>query len=261
MRLQVLGLVLQRFGVGLGRAAEVAGLQRLAALSSISRSSRPPPPAPPGRPAGRRRPSPGSRAGPMKPSTGWPFDEGVDRRDRLHAQLAGEARILVDVDLDQLHRALGGADRLFERWGRAGWHGPHQGAQKSTITGWLRRASITSAMKLASVPSLIIAVLGGFRRLPDIKSLPSQSSPPEDGLAERPPQLHRCGQAWLSSIVRPAPRNPRSAARRPRGARKARKSVRLRAVVASLARGWKLTGSEPGPGPRRARSAPVAAGR
>jgi len=33
--------------------------------------------------------------------------------------------------------------------------GPHQVAQKSTITGWVFDASITSFMKEASVPSLI----------------------------------------------------------------------------------------------------------
>src|SRR5271156_226478 len=35
--------------------------------------------------------------------------------------------------------------------GESMWHGRHQSAQKSTITGWILLASITSASKLASV--------------------------------------------------------------------------------------------------------------
>ena len=37
-------------------------------------------------------------------------DEGVDGGDRLHPQLARIGRVLVDIDLDQFHRAAGGAD-------------------------------------------------------------------------------------------------------------------------------------------------------
>ena len=46
------------------------------------------------------------------------IDEGVDGGDRLHTQLAGVARVLVDIDLDQLDRALGGHDGLFQRRGQ-----------------------------------------------------------------------------------------------------------------------------------------------
>ena len=46
------------------------------------------------------------------------LDEGVDRRDRLDAQLRGQFLVLVDVDLDQAHRAARGLDRLLERRGQ-----------------------------------------------------------------------------------------------------------------------------------------------
>ena len=42
-------------------------------------------------------------------------DESEHRRNRLHAQLAGELRVGVDVDLDQLDLALGGQDVLLDR--------------------------------------------------------------------------------------------------------------------------------------------------
>jgi len=42
-------------------------------------------------------------------------DEGVDGRDRLHPQLARIGRVGVDVDLDHLHRPLGGAHGLLQR--------------------------------------------------------------------------------------------------------------------------------------------------
>ena len=41
--------------------------------------------------------------------------EGIDRRDRLDAHLLRQLLVLVDVDLDQPHRALGVAHRLFQR--------------------------------------------------------------------------------------------------------------------------------------------------
>ena len=41
-------------------------------------------------------------------------EEGIDRRDRLDAQLLGQHLVLVDVDLDQLHRTLGFLDDLFD---------------------------------------------------------------------------------------------------------------------------------------------------
>src|ERR1700761_4952795 len=46
------------------------------------------------------------------------------------------------------------ASTAFSSAGPSCLQGPHQVAQKSTITGWSREASITSAMKVASDPSL-----------------------------------------------------------------------------------------------------------
>ncbi len=40
--------------------------------------------------------------------------EGIDGRDRLDAQLRGDALVLVDVDLDQLDLAVGFLDHLFD---------------------------------------------------------------------------------------------------------------------------------------------------
>ncbi len=48
------------------------------------------------------------------------------------------------------------ASTTFSRAGPRVLQGPHQVAQKSTITGWMREASTTSAMKLASEPSLTL---------------------------------------------------------------------------------------------------------
>ena len=41
-------------------------------------------------------------------------EEGVDRRDRLDAKLLGQHLVLVDVDLDQLHLALGFLHHLLD---------------------------------------------------------------------------------------------------------------------------------------------------
>src|SRR5260370_5803766 len=45
------------------------------------------------------------------------------------------------------------ARTTFSRIGPNCLHGPHHGAQKSTMTGWSNEASTTSAMKLAVVTS------------------------------------------------------------------------------------------------------------
>src|SRR5690606_32864626 len=42
------------------------------------------------------------------------LDEGDHRRDRLDAELASDARVVVDVHLDQADRALGGAHGLLD---------------------------------------------------------------------------------------------------------------------------------------------------
>jgi hypothetical protein len=43
-------------------------------------------------------------------------DEGEHRRDRLHPHLARQLLVLVDVDLDHLHLAVGGLHHLFKGW-------------------------------------------------------------------------------------------------------------------------------------------------
>src|SRR5829696_4478653 len=49
------------------------------------------------------------------------------------------------------------ARTIFSSTGPSCLQGPHQGAQKSTMTGWSNEASTTSAMKLAVVTSLTTA--------------------------------------------------------------------------------------------------------
>ena len=73
----------------------------------------------------RRRPAPPtsrsisaliwlSGCAPAKPGHRLAADEGIDRRHRLDAQLLGQLRVLVDVDLDQPDLALGRAHQLLE---------------------------------------------------------------------------------------------------------------------------------------------------
>ena len=80
--------------------------------------------------------------------------EGVDRRDRLDAQLLRDLRVLVDVDLDHADLAVGVLDRASRAAGPSCLQGPHQGAQKSTITGWLCEAWITSCDEVLGVAVL-----------------------------------------------------------------------------------------------------------
>src|SRR5690606_32148413 len=60
----------------------------------------------------------------------------------------------------------------FSSAGPSWRHGPHHVAQKSTITGVEREASITSAAKLASVPSLITSA-GGAPWVSPIRVMPA----------------------------------------------------------------------------------------
>src|SRR5579871_1218877 len=64
----------------------------------------------------------------------------------------------------------------FSRAGPSCLQGPHQGAQKSTITGTWREASITSAAKVSSEPSLTTApgaaLSGTAFAVPCAKGLP-----------------------------------------------------------------------------------------
>src|SRR5437868_12516397 len=41
-------------------------------------------------------------------------DEGENRRDGLHAHLRGDLLVFIDVDLDQLHLAVGGLDNFLK---------------------------------------------------------------------------------------------------------------------------------------------------
>ena len=96
----------------------------------------------------------------MNPSTGWPFTKaktaGIDCT-RICAAIIWfwSTSILTSRTLPLA------SVTAFSSAGPSVLHGPHHGAQKSTITGTSREASITSAMKVASVPSLI--GLGGWR--------------------------------------------------------------------------------------------------
>ncbi len=110
--LEVLGIQLQRLGEGLGRAAEVAELHGLRRhgqeLVQIGGRGR----------AGEAIDESLDLAvgqGAHEAVHRLAVDEGVDGGDRLHLQLGGDARVLVDVDLDQPDRALGGGDRLLQR--------------------------------------------------------------------------------------------------------------------------------------------------
>ena len=91
--------------------------------------------------------------------------EGIDRRERLHAQLAGDGLVLVDVDLDERAPCRSCARTTFSRMGVSCLQGPHQGAQKSTSTGTWREASITSLAKVAVVAFLIDLAARRLRRV------------------------------------------------------------------------------------------------
>src|SRR4029453_3033741 len=65
------------------------------------------------------------------------------------------------------------APTAFSSAGPSWRQGPHQVAQKSTITGVVRLASITSATKLASVPSLMMSPAG----LPAVSPIKLIASP------------------------------------------------------------------------------------
>jgi hypothetical protein len=63
--------------------------------------------------------------------------------------------MLVDIHLDQLDLAAGLVAPPPRGAASVACTGPHQGAQKSTSTGWLRDSAITSCWKSAVVVSLI----------------------------------------------------------------------------------------------------------
>ena len=55
-----------------------------------------------------------SGTAPMKPSAGWPLTKAITAGIDWMPIWPRDRRMLVDVHLDQLDLALGGADRLFE---------------------------------------------------------------------------------------------------------------------------------------------------
>ena len=95
-----------------------------------------------------------SGSAPMKPSTGWPFlkanTAGIDCTPSWPAT-SGCSSIFILTS----RTAPRAAFTTFSSTGVSCLQGPHQGAQKSTITGTLRDASITSATKVCVVVSLM----------------------------------------------------------------------------------------------------------
>ena len=90
----------------------------------------------------------------MKPSTGWPPTKaktaGIDC-----TRICAAIRWFWSTSILTSRTLPLASVTAFSSAGVSVLHGPHQGAQKSTITGTSTDASITSAMKVASVPSLI----------------------------------------------------------------------------------------------------------
>ena len=91
---------------------------------------------------------------PMKPSTGWPPTKpktaGIDC-----TRICAAIRWFWSTSILTSRTLPLASVTAFSSAGVSVLQGPHQGAQKSTITGTSTEASITSAMKVASVPSLI----------------------------------------------------------------------------------------------------------
>ena len=89
---------------------------------------------------------------PMKPSTGWPLSKantaGIDWM-RSCCAISGFSSILTLTSATLPPASL----TVLSRIGASCLQGPHQGAQKSTITGVWCDASITSAAKLSVVAS------------------------------------------------------------------------------------------------------------
>src|SRR5690606_8131032 len=80
------------------------------------------------------------------------------RRDAADAERARQLLLFVGVDLDQLEGAAVGRFQLLQD-GPSALHGPHHGAQKSTSTGWVAEAAMTSCSKFSRVTSIIPALL------------------------------------------------------------------------------------------------------
>ena len=89
----------------------------------------------------------------MKPSTGWPLTKamtaGIDWMPSWPG-MAGCSSMFILASLTLPLAAL----TAFSSTGVSCLHGPHQGAQKSTSTGWRFDSSMTSFMKVCVVVSL-----------------------------------------------------------------------------------------------------------
>jgi hypothetical protein len=90
----------------------------------------------------------------MKPSTGWPFisrmQVGMLRMPNAWASCCSWSESI----LTSLKRPAYSASS-FSSIGPITLQGPHQGAQKSTSTGWVMEAAMTSASKFSSVTSIM----------------------------------------------------------------------------------------------------------
>ena len=90
----------------------------------------------------------------MKPSTGWPFFirtmVGMLRMPKAPASCCSSSELI----LASL-KAPPYSVSSFSRMGPIALQGPHQGAQKSTSTGWVMEAATTSCSKFSMVMSIM----------------------------------------------------------------------------------------------------------
>ena len=90
----------------------------------------------------------------MKPSTGWPFwkamTAGMDLTPSCPA-ISGNSSMFILTSFTLPPAPL----TTFSMTGVSCLQGPHQGAQKSTSTGWRADSAITSTRKAAVVVSLM----------------------------------------------------------------------------------------------------------
>ena len=91
----------------------------------------------------------------MNSSTTRAVLERLHGGDALDPEVLRDARVGVRVDLGQRDLAVAARPTAFSSTGVSIRHGPHQSAQKSTITGSSRERSMTSRSKVSSVASKI----------------------------------------------------------------------------------------------------------
>jgi len=95
-----------------------------------------------------------SGSAPMKPSAGWPLTKAMIAGIDWMPSWPGISGFLSMSILTSLTLPLA-ALTAFSSVGVSCLHGPHQGAQKSTSTGWRFDSSITSFMNDRVSVSLI----------------------------------------------------------------------------------------------------------